>query len=221
MSSRVSSSSSSTAYHQAEDFRERSQDALASTSTLVNPDPPVSYIFDRNSVIGATLYTRSGPAYKIITNREVSRTELCDLTDRNIVATLKRRDFLPNLVVFAHRNGKPLKISNWLKRRKISQGNQMATVYDLLTPSGCFTWKSDGTRNLALYPQYQTDFPIAYSKKLEDPPTLALFLRSCSDNDKVEIITSFIVLEHRLRMKEKILEGNTLYGVGSQFIMMR
>ncbi|KAH9484053.1 hypothetical protein JR316_0003533 [Psilocybe cubensis] len=204
-----------------QDSQESREEPWASTSTLVNPDPPVNYIFDRNSVISATLYTRSGPAYRIITNSEVNRTELCDLTDHNIVATIKRRDFLPNLVVFAHRNGKSMKINKWLKRRRVAQGSQMTTVNDLVTPSGHFTWRSDDRHRLALYLENQTDFPIAYSKKLQDPPTLALCLRSCSDNDRIEIITSFIILEHRLRMKEKTLQGNTLYGVGSQFIMMR
>ncbi|KDR81967.1 hypothetical protein GALMADRAFT_276605 [Galerina marginata CBS 339.88] len=192
-------------------------EALESTSTLVNPDRRLKLVFDRNSVISATLYSRAGPLYRITTNKAVSRTDLCDLTEQRVVATVKRRELFPDAVVFAHRSGKSIRLSKWLKRQKSPPGIQRTT--ELLTPSGSFTWKSDSTHRFALYSQDQT--PIAYSKMLEDPPTLALVLMNCSDSIvQVEIITSFLVLEHKLRMKEKFSQGSTLYTLGGQFIMM-
>jgi hypothetical protein len=65
----------------------------------------------------------------------------------------------------------------------------------------------------------QTWFPIAYSRMLGDPATLVLVLFPTSDNSQVEIITSFSILEHELRMKEKARQGN-VYGVSGQFIVM-
>jgi hypothetical protein len=54
---------------------------------------------------------------------------------------------------------------------------------------------------------------------LGDPATLVLVLFPTSDNSQVEIITSFSILEHELRMKEKARQGN-VYGVSGQFIVM-
>jgi len=194
-------------------------EALESTSTLVNPERRLNLVFDRNSVISATLYSRAGPLYRITTNKSVSRTDLCDLTEQRVVATVKRRELFPDVVVFAHRSGKSVRISKWLKRQKSPPERPRTT--ELLTPSGSFIWKSDNTHRFALYSQDQTEFPIAYSKILEDPPTIALVLRNCSDTIvQVEIITSFLVLEHKLRMKEKFSQGGTLYTLGGQFIMM-
>ena len=100
-----------------------SSTSWASTSTLVNPEPPLSLIFDRNSVISATLYSRSGPKYRVTTNSTISRTELKDLTtaDQRVVATVKRRELLPDVVLFAHR-GESVRMSKWLKRRKGGDG---------------------------------------------------------------------------------------------------
>lgn len=56
---------------------------------------------------------------------------------------------------------------------------------------------------------------------LEDPPTIALVIRRCEDSVQVEIITSFLVLEHRRRMKEKFTQGHTvLYALGNQYIVL-
>ncbi|PPQ66023.1 hypothetical protein CVT26_010779 [Gymnopilus dilepis] len=208
-------------------------ESWASTSTLVNPEPPLSLIFDRNSVISATLYSRSGPKYRITTNSTISRTELKDLTtdDQRVVATVKRRELLPDVVVFAHR-GESVRMSKWLKRRK--GGDGVLPTAELLTESGSFTWKTDNRYPFALYstppdppephsqPEETSDSrPIAYSKILDDPPTIALVIRRCADSVTVEIITSFLVLEHRRRMKEKFRQGHTvLYALGSQYIVL-
>jgi len=54
-----------------------------------------------------------------------------------------------------------------------------------------------------------TQKPIAYCKTLNDPPTLALVLRDseCSEATQIEIIMSFLVMENKLRQKEKLEEG--------------
>lgn len=56
---------------------------------------------------------------------------------------------------------------------------------------------------------------------LEEPRTLTLVITNCQCSDvlKIEIIASFLVLEHKLRMKEKAMEGAAIYGAGGHFIM--
>ena len=61
---------------------------------------------------------------------------------------------------------------------------------------------------------------MAYSRPLLEPPTIGLVLRRSSSTLEVEMITSFLVLEHKLRMKEKQLLGGTLYGpLNGQYVM--
>ncbi|KAF8898243.1 hypothetical protein CPB84DRAFT_1825417 [Gymnopilus junonius] len=205
------------------------EDTWASTSTLVNPDPPLRLVFDRDSVISATLYSRTGPMYKITTNSTISRTELKDLTtgEQRVVAIVKRRELLPDVVVFDHRSQKSVRMSKWLKRKKGGPGTHPSA--ELQTESGSFTWKTDNVYPFALYSNSddrsqmaeEPGCPIAYSKVLEDPPTIALIIRRCDDSVQIEIITSFLVLEHRRRMKEKFRQGHTvLYALGSQYIVL-
>ena len=95
-----------------------------STSTLVAPPPPRTLVFSRSSVTNATIYSRDRPIYKIKSSDAGSRTELFDLVDREQkpVASIKRRQFLPDLVLFAHRSNKAIRIDKWLNRRKVSHG---------------------------------------------------------------------------------------------------
>ncbi|KAF8162774.1 hypothetical protein B0H34DRAFT_293991 [Crassisporium funariophilum] len=213
------SSSASTFFGSSNHNASTSSSALASTSTLVNPPPSLDLFFDRNSVINTTLHSRAGPLYKVTTNKGVTRTDLCDLSEQRVVATVKRREIFPDVVVFAHRNGKSIQVRKWLRRRKPPQVITPCAVLE--TEVGRFTWRSDSTYRLALYHEGQTQSPIAFCKVMHDPPTLALMLRPGLDNLHVEIITSFLILEHRLRMKEKIrVQANQLYGplVGGQFL---
>ncbi|KAJ3517485.1 hypothetical protein NLJ89_g484 [Agrocybe chaxingu] len=222
-SSRSSLSSSSTywgAYdldpHVPENTENTEEQAFASTSTLVNEAPSLSLMFDRNSVINATLYSRTSPMYKITTNKNATRTDLCDLADQRVVATVKRREIFPDVVVFAHQRGKSVRISKWLKTMKVPGTRPTASIE---TETGRFTWRSDETHRLALYPEDETEFPIAYSRTVLDPPTIGLVIKAGSDTMHIEIITSFLILEHRLRMQEKRQEDH-LYGLGGPFVVM-
>ncbi|KAF8177623.1 hypothetical protein BJ912DRAFT_677055 [Pholiota molesta] len=185
--------------------------AMASTSTLLNEPLPLRLMFSRNSVTHATLYAAEGAMYRITATAKVSRVELVDLRimegREKVVATLKRRDILPNVVVFPHRQGKSLRIAKWLQQPTPPDGRTI-----LRTLYGNFIWRSDGTLRLALYPEDQTHSPIAYYLKIEEPPTLALVLRAGFEHIRVEIITAFIVLEYRLRMGEKVKQGERRFG---------
>ena len=100
-------------------------EALDSTDTLINPPPTIHFVFDQNSVINATIYARSGPRYRVETNRAVTRTELCDLTQQRVVATIKRRELFPDVVIFAHRNqGKGIRLKKWLQKQQTAVGRR-------------------------------------------------------------------------------------------------
>ena len=97
------------------------RDSLSSNLTLVNPSPSLRVVFDRNSVLNAILYSDAGPVFRIKTTNHMSRTDIWDLSDsteQKVVATWKRRDFLPDLVVLRHRRKKAIRIRKWLKKRK-------------------------------------------------------------------------------------------------------
>ena len=93
-----------------------------STSTLVAPPPPRTFVFSRSSVTNATIYSRDRPLYKIKSSDAGSRTELSDLVEQKPVASIKRRQILPDLVLFAHRSNKAIRIDKWLTRRKVPHG---------------------------------------------------------------------------------------------------
>ena len=133
LSNSTSNSSSSTSTSDSASVSASSIATSASTPTLTNPSPPLSLIFDRNSVVSATLHSRTGPRYRISTNNTVTRTDLYELAQepstgsseapatsqsKTLVASVKRRELLPNIVAFKHREGKTMRLSSWLKRGK-------------------------------------------------------------------------------------------------------
>ena len=61
-----------------------------------------------------------------------------------------------------------------------------------------------------LYPEGAPEVPVAYVNALQDPPTLALVIAAGYGDIEVEVLTSFIILEHKLRMKEKIEQGELM-----------
>jgi hypothetical protein len=70
-------------------------------------------------VINATIYAHARPLYKIKSSSSLSYTELFDLNEQKTVASIKRREFFANVVVFAHRGNKSIRIDKWLKRQKV------------------------------------------------------------------------------------------------------
>ena len=93
-----------------------------STSTLVAPPPPRTFVFSRSSVTNATIFSCDRPVYKIKSGDGGSRTELFDLDEQKPVASIKRRQFLPDVVAFCDRSNKAIRIDKWLNRRKVPNG---------------------------------------------------------------------------------------------------
>lgn len=91
-------------------------ESIASTSTTPACGSR-SFVFDRNSVIDVTLYSNGSPAYKIITSKSGTRTDICDIPGQCVIATIKRREILPDTVKLTNRNdGNAMAIKNWLKQ---------------------------------------------------------------------------------------------------------
>ncbi|KAF9533649.1 hypothetical protein CPB83DRAFT_890120 [Crepidotus variabilis] len=173
---------------------------LSSGSTLFDI-PPIQLVFDRNSVINATLLTREGPAYRVETNRNVTKTSLRDLHENKLVAVWKRRDIFPDIVQFEHRR-KKLRLRKWLKKFSNEEiGGHELTIEDMR-----FLWKSHHQHRVALFADQDLHNPLAHCRMLQDSHTISLVIQACvSGATKVEIIMSFLVVEHRQRMKEKRL----------------
>ena len=91
-----------------------------STDTLIEPPASLNLVFDRNSVIDATLYSRRNPVYRIKTNRNVTRTVIHEVIEggEEIVAVWKRREILPDVILFTHRRKQAIRISKWLQKFK-------------------------------------------------------------------------------------------------------
>jgi len=181
-----------------------------STTTLVEPHPRTTLLFDRSSVVNATIYSCDRPVYEIKSNGSLSRTELFDLNEQKMVASIRRRQFFSNVVVFAHRGHKSIKIDEWLKHRKIPDGQ--TCVDRLHTLAGTFVWKSEalGAHRFTLYVEGQDDSPIAYSRSTYRPPTIGLILKPGWDHVLVEIITSFLVLENKFRNDNDNKDGSEM-----------
>lgn len=110
----------------------RPDSAFQSTETLVNPTPPTTLIFDRNSVLFATLHTRAGPKYRVTTNSSVTRTDLCNVADEQVLGSIKRREIMPDVVLFPHRGKKSLRLNKWLKKQKAQPGARCVCTIFLL-----------------------------------------------------------------------------------------
>lgn len=100
---------------------ENPNQGFESTSTLVALPPPRTFVFSRSSVTNVTIYSSARAVYKVKSTSSRSCTELYDLIDQKLVASVKRRQFISDVVVFAHRN-KAIKIDKWLHRRKAPHG---------------------------------------------------------------------------------------------------
>jgi len=168
-------------------------------------------VFDRNSVINATLYSGASPSYTVITNKAMTRTDVCDIPGQCIVATIKRREVFSDTVKFPKRNdGNSVAINKWLRR--ITLPTHVEPCTSLVTDSGNFVWKTDPTYRLALYPEDDAQMPLAFMPRTRPPEPLILVLKEGSEEMVEDIIVSFIILEQRIRMKEKRRQNSMMYG---------
>ncbi|CAA7261026.1 unnamed protein product [Cyclocybe aegerita] len=174
---------------------------------------PRSYYFDRNSVINSTLYCNSQPSYTIMTNKSGTRTDVCDIATQSVVATIKRREVFADTIKFpARNNGTSVAINKWLRPITHSPYHAEPSI-SLVTDVGNFVWESDAAHRLALYAEEDHQVPVAFFSRNRQPQdAIVLVMKSGAEEMVEDVIVSFIILEQRLRMKEKRRQNGMMYG---------
>lgn len=106
--------------------------SLGGSSQASTSSAPGRLTFDKNSLLNATIYTGTTPSHTIITNKAMSRTDICDLPARCIIATIKRRELFSDTVKFPERkDGNAVAINKWL--RPITSPNHKELSVDLFS----------------------------------------------------------------------------------------
>ncbi|KAG9225705.1 hypothetical protein CCMSSC00406_0007562 [Pleurotus cornucopiae] len=206
---------------------------MDSTITLVNPSTPVTLVFTKNSTTNTGIALK-GPESRILYSVSsdaltCSKTTIADST--GTVAIINKRDILPSTVSFPSRDGQgSMKLSKWLREQKTSDGHPIMMIETTL---GQFGWKYDTTR-IALWPSGDegdgpptaclrpatSEFPMSL---IIDPSGLALaseraWMRDAKTRAFVEdVLVSALVIEHRLRVKDRMYHAAADIPRGSFF----
>ncbi|TFK34889.1 hypothetical protein BDQ12DRAFT_689008 [Crucibulum laeve] len=189
---------------------------MDSQITLVNSaSESVDLVFEKPSIssLHNTVYLNSRPLYTITTRaRDGAQTKVFDVSTTHLAITIDRSVFFSDKITFADRNdGKAIKVNDWMKETKIPKQHP---IHVMETPYGKFTWKVDVVHRHALYSEADPENPIAYMKPATSSSPMALHLESGTESFREEILGSFLLVEQRMRMKEK--ESTIGYGVAME-----
>ena len=101
-----------------------SSDDLNSQATLVNPEPPLEFIFSSSKPLNSNLLLDGSPRYKIETlDLNQWESDVTDTRTNELVVSVRKLLFLPDYVRFPAKNGgKPLRRSKWLVQSKAKNG---------------------------------------------------------------------------------------------------
>ncbi|KAF8874713.1 hypothetical protein CPB84DRAFT_1797253 [Gymnopilus junonius] len=172
--------------------------------TLVAPESTSTLIFSKPSALNTILLLNGRPLYKIATvDAAAERTTIADAATGEMVVTIQRRDVLPSWVTFSERSvtgARKVKLREWLKEQE--EGGPGAQ-WKMETVVGNFVWRVDELLRLALHPESNLDRPIAWAQAQTDVDPFALIATRATDPFREEIVASFLILEHRIRMEEK------------------
>ncbi|KAG6809761.1 hypothetical protein H0H92_014820 [Tricholoma furcatifolium] len=181
---------------------------MDSQVTLVNYTA-LQLDFSKNSMLNAVLTSRGGrAAYTISTvDASGSHTDIKDMVTNRAVATIKRKTFTSDTVVFPDRyGGKVLKLDKWLSIVHFPDGSE-GTKVTIEDNQRTFLWKKHPLHRLALYHETDTETPVAYEVIQSGlPPSLVMERGIESDSVREEILVSFLVIEQRLRLEAKARE---------------
>ncbi|KAF5311535.1 hypothetical protein D9611_011539 [Ephemerocybe angulata] len=188
---------------------------MESQETLVNPTP-LSLKFNKRSCTNVTIYQGCQPVYRVVTNKDGTRTDLFDLLaeesdPKHLITTIKRREFLPDVVKFRNRC-LSVKISKWLqKAEKLPSG---MTGMTLDTSCGPLLWRygDEERHRLALYTDKDAETPVAYLDCTRTRIPMVLVIEPGYQDLTDEILTSALILEFKLKMFERLKKHDVLYG---------
>ncbi|KAF9032935.1 hypothetical protein BJ165DRAFT_1357546 [Panaeolus papilionaceus] len=170
----------------------------------------MSLVFARNSILNGIVYSDGEPRFSVVTSKSNTRTDICYHPSQVNIATIKRRELFSDTVKFARRNGgNSIPIKQWLTSITLPMHRNECT--SLVTDLGNFVWKTDVTYRLALFPEEDTNQPVAFMIRSRPPEPLVLHIRDGSEDMLEDILVSFVILEQRLRMKEKRIQSDMGY----------
>lgn len=95
---------------------------MDSQTTLINPQRFTSLIFANHSVKDTLISCSTDlqtPLFMINTDKGDHKTEIHDARTQRLVATLRRREFFPDLIV---RGDEETRVSKWLRKEKSPNG---------------------------------------------------------------------------------------------------
>jgi len=170
--------------------------------TLINVDPITELVLAKESVTNTTLLRHNKPCLKVSTNgKDGAITTITDVQTNQLLVTIKRRDFRSDIISFTNLyGGKPVKVKDWIQEKKPT--NQRSQ-WKINTTAGSFTWRTDVVLRLTLCSENDLDHPIAWVQPKTETKRYALVMKGGTENFRDEIVASYIILEQRMRMKEK------------------
>ncbi|TFK34888.1 hypothetical protein BDQ12DRAFT_737932 [Crucibulum laeve] len=179
---------------------------MDSQTTLVNSSSPsIDLVFEKTSLVALrnTVYLNSRPLYTITTSdRDGAKTKIFDASTSTLLVTIERRAFFSDRIIFTNRyDGKSLKVNNWIKELNVSGQHPMHVIE---TPFGNFIWKVHVLHRHALFSEFDAEIPIAYMRPPTRSSPMGLHLERGTENFREEILGSFLILEQRMKMKEKV-----------------
>ncbi|KAF4604384.1 hypothetical protein EYR40_001562 [Pleurotus pulmonarius] len=196
---------------------------MDSTITLVNPSTPVVLVFTKNSTTNTGIALKGSESrilYSVSSDAlTCSKTTIAD--SAGTVAVINKRDILPSTVSFPRRDAQGnVKLSKWLKQQKTADGHPIIVIGTAL---GQFGWKYDTTR-IALWSlgDEGNGLPSAYLQPATSSSPLSLvvepsglslvsdgygWMHDAKTRQFVEeVLVSALVVEHRLRIKDRIYQ---------------
>ncbi|KAJ7691044.1 hypothetical protein B0H17DRAFT_1134061 [Mycena rosella] len=163
--------------------------------------------FESNSMLATTIARGGAPLYAVSTNQHGSTTEIRAPGTNTLLARIARRELLPDTIAFA--DGKPARLSKWLKQSTLADGLPGAT-FD--TPLGACVLRAHPEHRLALYSADLTRI-VAHWGGQSLPPavplapmqvTMALvFPKAVDAASEGRILAAFLFQEQRTRVAER------------------
>lgn len=180
----------------------------ATTTTPTNPTPPKSYNFSREDMKNTKIFNNQPalPLYSVVTDiKSDKRTDIFDARGNRLLARVDRRDILPDTITFPNRNnGSSINLSKWLQKSKLEDGHH---VHSIETAHGTYVWKSNADYRLALYRKGDMSSPVAHLQQGTRTQNFAVIMQGEAELIRDDVIVSFLILEQRLRISEKNIDG--------------
>jgi len=128
-------------------------------------------------------------------------TTITDVQANQLLVTIKRRDFFSDLITFTNLyGGKSVNVKDWMQERKLENGRLQ---WRINTAIGSFIWRIDVVLRLTLCSENDLNNAVAWVQLRTESKPYALILKRGTESIRDHIVASYIMLEQKMRMKEK------------------